>query len=240
MTKQGAIQSSGKGKKLTPAEKRRGWFKFLRFLILLVLAILIAGFLIFAYTVDHMKLPSPVPKADGIVVLTGKGGNRLAAAAELLKQKKGERLLISGVNRNTPLKDIQELVDLSDALALCCLDLDYAAEDTIGNARETASWAEALGYEHIILVTSAYHMPRAEIEIGAAAGRIKITPYPVSNANTPDWWADGDRFKGLAQEYAKLLLSYIREPSTRDHRNPPPLDLQVEPPSETPEAGDER
>jgi len=85
--------------------------------------------------------------------------------------------------------------------------LDYKAEDTIGNARETASWAKALGYEHIILVTSSYHMPRAEIEIGAAAGRIKITAYPVINPDGKKWYADGARFKRLLQEYGKLLLT---------------------------------
>jgi len=152
------------------------------------------------------------------VVWTGKGGGRLETGAELLRRNKGERLLISGVNAKTSLDAIKELVILPDARAECCIDLDYEAEDTIGNARETASWAKALGYEHIILVTSSYHMPRAEIEIGAAAGRIKITAYPVINPDGTKW------YERLFQEYGKLLLSYLRSPATEETTGAPLLE----------------
>ena len=70
----------------------------------------------------------------------------------------------------------------------CCLDLDYNAKNTIGNAYETTAWAKALGYKHIILVTSAYHMPRAEIQMGATTSQIKITPFPVFNQTERKWY----------------------------------------------------
>jgi len=73
------------------------------------------------------------------------------------------------------------------------------------NARETAAWAEALGYEHILLVTSSYHMPRAQNEINAAKGRIRITPYPVSRSEDNHWYSDKARMKRLLNEYAKLF-----------------------------------
>jgi len=128
------------------------------------------------------------------------------------------------VNEKTSLEAIKDLVILPDQKAECCIDLDYSAEDTIGNARETANWARALGYEHIILVTSAYHMPRAEIEIGSVAGRVKITPYPVVSQNRKAWFRDKIQFKRLSQEYGKLLLTYIREPASKDKQGPPLLD----------------
>lgn len=190
----------------------------------LSLCLLATGFIVFAQKVDTLHPPSSISKADGIVVWTGKGGGRLETGADLLGRQKGERLLISGVNEKTSLETIKELVILPKERADCCIDLDYKAKDTIGNARETASWAHALNYEHIILVTSAYHMPRAEIEIAAAAGRIKITPYPVVNRNAGKWWTDGPRFKRLSQEYGKLLLSYLREPSNKSVRGAPLLD----------------
>lgn len=149
-----------------------------------------------------------MPVADGIVVWTGKGGGRLEAGAYLLQSQRGERLLISGVHESNGLEQISELAGLSTTMADCCLDLDYAAEDTVGNARETASWAQALDYDHIILVTSAYHMPRAEVEIAATTGRIRITPYPVERADSRKWYKSADRTKRLLQEYSKLLLSY--------------------------------
>lgn len=102
----------------------------------------------------------------------------------------------------------------------CCLDLDYNAKNTIGNAYETTAWAKALGYKHIILVTSAYHMPRAEIEIKATTSQIKITPFPVFIQTGEKWYSNSDRFKRLVQEYSKLLISYLRyvtiEPSEKE------------------------
>ena len=210
--------------KLTPTAKRKGWLRFAFFMVVLTLLIFLAGFVTFAHKVDNLRPPLNVAKADGIVVWTGKGGGRLETGAELLRRNKGERLLISGVNAKTSLDAIKDLVILPDARAECCIDLDYQAEDTIGNARETASWAQALGYEHIILVTSSYHMPRAEIEIGATAGRIKITAYPVINPDGTKWYADGARFKRLFQEYGKLLLSYLRSPASEETTGAPLLE----------------
>jgi len=210
--------------KLTSAAKRKGWFRFALFMVVLTLLIFTAGFVTFAHKVDNLRPPLRVAKADGIVVWTGKGGGRLETGADLLRLNKGERLLISGVNAKTSLDAIKELVILPDARAECCIDLDYKAKDTIGNARETASWAMALGYEHIILVTSSYHMPRAKMEIGAAAGRIKITAYPVINPEGTKWYADGARFRRLFQEYGKLLLSYLRSPATEETAGAPLLE----------------
>ncbi len=203
-----------------PQSKRRGWARFLTFLFLGTLSLLLGGFIAFAQHVDRIQPPETLPAADGIVVWTGKGGGRLQAGVDLLQAEKGERLLISGVHQDNGAAQISNVTGLSAALAACCLDLDYAAKDTIGNARETASWAKALDYDHIILVTSAYHMPRAKVEIASAAGRIRITPYPVERADTRTWYKSADRSERLLQEYSKLLLAYARG-----------RDAQIEPPA---------
>lgn len=194
--------------------KRRGWARFLTFLFAGTLAILVGGFIAFAQFIDGLRSPDELPAADGIVVWTGKGGGRLEAGAALLEMKRGERLLISGVHEGNGTTEISEISGLSEALAECCLDLDYAAKDTTGNARETASWAKALSYDHIILVTSAYHMPRAQVEISATAGRMRITPYPVERADSRAWYRSASRTKRLFQEYLKLLLSYAKGRNT--------------------------
>ena len=212
-----------------PKSKRRGWGRFFYYLLLILLAFIVGGFLSFAYTVDNQVPPSPVPNADGIVVWTGKGGGRLTSGAALLAGGHGERLLISGVNEKNTREDVLKLLSLDPVLADCCVDLDYAAYDTVGNARETAIWSEALGYEHIILVTSAYHMPRAEIEIAAARGRIRITPYAVLAPGTPKWWEDGGRFRRMLQEYGKLLLTYVRRTATGSNRGTPVIDAIPDP-----------
>ena len=53
-------------------------------------------------------------------------------------------------------------------------------------------------------------MPRAKVEIAAAAGRIRITPFPVERGDPRKWYRSADRAKRLLQEYSKLLLSYSR------------------------------
>jgi uncharacterized SAM-binding protein YcdF (DUF218 family) len=168
------------------------------------------GFIFFILKINNFNTPNPLPKADGIVVWTGKGGGRLEAGAHLLLKKKGERLLISGVNSEISLDKIKEIVAIPEKLSDCCLDLDYEAKNTIGNAYETTAWAKALGFKHVILVTSAYHMPRAEIEMGAATSQIKVTPFPVLNQTEGKWYLDSNRLKRLLQEYTKLLISYLK------------------------------
>lgn len=198
--------------KITRKQRLWGLFKFMVFAAFLMGMAIVGGFLEFTRQVNAQDKPDPVPNADGIVVWTGPGGGRLDAGTHLLTEGKGERLLISGVNAQNSREDIIKVLGLSADQHDCCLDLDYAAIDTIGNARETASWAQALGYEHIILVTSDFHMPRAQMEITAAAGRIRITRYPVTSIKAGPWWRDRDQFSRLSEEYGKLLGSFARRP----------------------------
>jgi uncharacterized SAM-binding protein YcdF (DUF218 family) len=216
--------------KKSAAQKLWAWIKFIALVIFVALLILAFGFFVFAEKVDGLSTPKVAPDADGIVVWTGPGGGRLEAGAALLKQGKGERLLISGVNRDLKSQTIFNLLDLPEETKACCIDLDYVAEDTIGNARETAAWAKALGYEHILLVTSAYHMPRAQSEIALAAGRIRITAYPVSAEMRTHWYSDRDRFDRLLSEYAKLLVTMARGSSKSQREKAPDTPLpQTEP-----------
>ena len=202
--------------------------KFFALVFAVMFLILAFGFIVFAQKVDALTTPQNIPEADGIVVWTGKGGGRLDAAAQLLKDGKGERLLISGVNADVNSETVLNLLDLPEKTKACCIDLDYAAEDTIGNARETAAWAEAMGYEHILLVTSAYHMPRAQSEIAVAAGRIRITPYPVAREGDENWYSDGARFKRLLGEYGKLLVTMARGSDVQERDGAPDTPLPVE------------
>lgn len=206
-------------------QKLWAWMKFFALVIFVALLILAFGFIAFAEKVDGLSTPRTAPNADGIVVWTGSGGGRLEAGAALLAQGKGERLLISGVNRDLKPETLFNLLDMPEEIKTCCIDLDYAAEDTIGNARETAAWAEALGYEHILLVTSAYHMPRAQSEITLAAGRIRISPYPVSAENRLHWYSDRDRFDRLLSEYAKLLVTMARGSNNQQREDAPDTPL---------------
>ncbi|NJO35277.1 MAG: hypothetical protein HC869_21485 [Rhodospirillales bacterium] len=82
------------------------------------------GFVLFTTIVTRYG-PEANARADAIVVLTG-GELRLAAAAKLLKEGRGARLLISGVNRQTSLDDLKRISGLPDRFFACCVDIDYA------------------------------------------------------------------------------------------------------------------
>jgi len=210
--------------------RKLAWMKLTGFGFVLGLAILMGGFISFASHIKNQTTPSPIPKADGIVVWTGPGGKRLETAAKLFKEGHGKRLLISGVNEATGQSDLVILLGINADKAHCCLDLDYKAIDTEGNARETSTWARALGYNHIILVTSAYHMPRAQIEFQNSAGHIKITPYPVISSDPDKWWKNRKEFARYIREYVKLVRVMLIHP--RDSNR---SDIPIVIPSKEPE-----
>ncbi len=199
---------------------RGALFKVFKFLFGFGATLLIFGFAIFVTYISTAKPPAALPKVDGIVVLTGADGSRLMLGAELLQAGHGERLLISGVNRSIKPEQIRELINLEEDKFACCVDLDYEAENTFDNGFETANWARALGYQKILLVTSAYHMPRAKLEIAAAMDGVEIIAYPVATEYSDDapWWGGWSKTKFLAREYGKLLVSFAREPGKRPDR----------------------
>lgn len=201
----------------------RGWRRLFGFLATLIFGALAGGFIAFASYVDNLETPTDLPKADGIVVWTGPGGGRLEMAGALMEEGLGERLLVSGVNTSLTEERVSDLAGVSDETANCCMDVDYAALDTRGNARETAAWADALGYDHIILVTSSYHMPRAQVEIGFEMAGLRITAVPVRNEARNRWWSDGGRFRRVAGEYGKYLLVMARGRPKGDNMHEPVL-----------------
>jgi len=207
----------------TTTSKKRSWLRFFLYLLLILAFIFVGGFIGFTRHVGQMSPATTMPEADGIVVWTGKGGDRLSAAGKLLADGRGERLLISGVNKALSSDDVYALLMISGEQGNCCVDIDYAALDTIGNARETHNWLKSLGYEHIILVTSAYHMPRAKVEIGALSGRVRISPYPVAYDPAGKWWKDKIARRRYMREYGKLLLSYLRQAGSDGQREAPEL-----------------
>ena len=193
-------------------------FRLVMKLLLVVLFIagglLIGGFLQFASSVSDSQLPpaADVPQVDPIVVLTG-GSTRIEKALELLALKKANKLLISGVNADTLKSDIEAMhTDMAD-LFDCCVEVEKVAEDTIGNAVESAKWMRANGYDSLILVTSAYHMPRSLLEFKRQAQDLEISPYPVplESINDAEWWKNSGTLRFMMNEYLKYLGARSRD-----------------------------
>lgn len=185
--------------------------KFLTF-IAIVVVIWLVGLFAFADRVRGYTPAAEPARADAIVALTGPSAERVNAAIRLLEQDKGQRVLISGVNREVRRQELRALTPGSNKLFNCCVDLGFEAEDTIGNAQEIAAWADAKGYDSLIVVTSDYHMPRALTEIRAAAPGVALTPYAVETPSLDNtgWWRAAVTARRMTLEYMKYLAALGR------------------------------
>ena len=155
--------------------------------------------------------PRIVPRTDAIVVVTG-GSQRIADAIGLLGADRGARLLISGVNEKIGREELARITPAARGLLACCVDLDYRARNTIGNAIETRRWVRRHGFDSLLLVTSNYHMPRTLAELQHAMPELRIVAHPVvsDQIDVDGWWRDWPTMRVLVPEYAKYLAAKLR------------------------------
>jgi uncharacterized SAM-binding protein YcdF (DUF218 family) len=184
------------------------------FLVLVV--IWFCGLLAFASRVQQQTPARAPTPAQGIVALTGAGSNqRLSTAVGLLEDGYGRRVLVSGVNRAATREDIRNVSRAVRRLYDCCVDLGFTAADTVGNARETAAWAQAMRYRSLIVVTSDYHMPRAMLELHAVLRGAGITTQtyavPTASLKSRRWWRNPGAARLMVVEYCKYLAILGRE-----------------------------
>ena len=136
---------------------------------------------------------------------------RIGDAIDLLAQGYAKRLLISGVNEKTSREEISRLNPGQRRLFDCCVDLDYRARNTIGNAIETRRWAERNHFAALIVVTSNYHMPRTLVELNHALPNMQKIPYPVAATIDPhEWWHNPSTARVLFSEYVKFIAVWLR------------------------------
>ena len=149
-------------------------------------------------------------RTDAIVVLTG-GSGRLHQGFELLASQHADKLFISGVYRGVDVEELLIISQQSPEELQCCVVLGYEADDTRGNARETALWLREQGFDSIRLVTASYHMPRSLLEFRRAMPAIEIVPHPILSANfhQRDWWRWPGSASLIAKEYNKYLVALI-------------------------------
>ena len=176
----------------------------------IVLLVLFGGFLGFVAWLPQAETLPPA-RAQGIVILTG-GPDRIAEGLQLLADGFGQRILITGVNGRTSREDLQRSHGIDPQTASCCIDLDWQALNTRGNAQEAARWARANGFNDLILVTSSWHMPRATEEMRQAMPEAHITGHAVvpPRAEWPKWWRDASMMRLLATEYVKFCATRVR------------------------------
>lgn len=168
------------------------------------------GFLWFASQVSTSEV-TLTRNADGIVALTG-GASRVNDAFELLASGRGRRLLITGVYPATNAEEISRVMPEYRQLFASRVDLDRAAVNTMGNAIGTRRWAKEQKFRSLIVVTSAYHMPRALLELGHQLSDVELIPFPVvtDKLRAEPWWSNATTARLLFLEYLKYVVAVIR------------------------------
>jgi uncharacterized SAM-binding protein YcdF (DUF218 family) len=160
-------------------------------------------------------------QTDAIVVLTG-GSLRLRSGIDLMREAKGRTLFVTGVDRGVGLDELVHSVgERTPRWLACCVVLGHEAENTVGNAIETAQWMQQEGYHSLRLVTSWYHMPRSLLEFKRAMPDLEIIPYPVfsGQAKPQRWWTSRGTATVLMAEYSKylaaLFVPFVDRPGLR-------------------------
>jgi uncharacterized SAM-binding protein YcdF (DUF218 family) len=144
---------------------------------------------------------------DAIIVLTG-GSQRVENGLTLLAEGKAKKLFVSGVYRSTDVKALLRASNQQSKWLTCCIELGHEADNTHGNAAETAAWMKTENFHSLRLVTASYHMPRSLLEFSRAMPDIRIVPNPVfPKAAQQPWWLHPHAAMLVVGEYMKYLFA---------------------------------
>jgi len=176
------------------------------------------GFLWFVQVAARHMEPAP-PHADGIVALTG-GPGRVELALRLLAGGQADRLLLSGIGGGTELATLGRLAGIDTAALAPRITLGRYAASTRGNAVEAASWAAQNRVGSLIVVTAAWHMPRALAELRQTLPDVRLFPLPVQPPSGVDF-ERGPGMKLEMEEFAKYLLAVSGLSAWLPHREAP-------------------
>ena len=191
-------------------DRRRGGRTLLCLAALVVFSAIVWG-------VSLVRFAAMIPDAvvdtttttDAIVVLTG-GSGRLGVGLELLSANRARSLFVSGVYRGVDVTQLLELSQRTPRELECCVEIGHSADNTAGNAVETAAWVAAQGYRSLRLVTSGYHLPRSLLEFRHAMPDVTFIPHPVFSESVKQkrWWAWPGTASLIIGEFNKYLLAW--------------------------------
>lgn len=192
-----------------PGPSPRRWRRLLPVLAL-VFAVWAGGFFTYAASIPR-GVEDAKQRTDAIVVLTG-GSLRLEAGLRLLQAGLAERLLVSGVNPGVTREALLLLLPEWTEALNAHIDIDYAANNTVGNATETALWLRERGYRSLRLVTANYHLRRSMLEFRTVMPGLDIVPHPVfpEDFHLEDWWRWPGSAMLIFSEYNKFLMAHLR------------------------------
>lgn len=175
-------------------------------ILTLFLILILSHFIFFLSLVKNFKSDySAFTSIDSIVVLTG-DKFRISKGMEILSNGIGEKLLLSGVNKNIKIINIKNEFPKYKNYFDCCVDIDNISSNTFENSREAFLWLEQNKYISVLVVSSDYHMPRVKLEFERFFETGNTYYHPVNSNN--DVNAIG-KIKKLFFEYVKYMRTYI-------------------------------
>jgi uncharacterized SAM-binding protein YcdF (DUF218 family) len=181
-----------------------GWFAAG---VVTTMVLWVVGLLWFVHS--SLTMASDPSRTDAIVVLTG-GRLRLEAGLDLLGAGRARKLFVSGVNPHVDRIELMRVAGHADDEDLNRIVIGHDADNTLGNARETAGWMQQEGYSSLRLVTSWYHMQRSLLEFQRVMPQTRIVAEPVFAGHEGEAWSGWiDVGMLTVSEYDKYLATLV-------------------------------
>lgn len=196
-----------------PRQELPRLFHYVIIYLCFAVAMLLSGLQHFVLTLPNAS-DKRLQYTDGIVVMTG-GQQRLDDGLQLLTNGIAGKMLISGVGDGVSRAILVQQLELDEHeinALFCCVELDFVAKDTRGNARVARRWAIENDMHSLRLVTANYHMPRALLVFANEMPEFNLYEYPVypDDLRIDGWWHDRAMLRLLIREYAKYLAESVR------------------------------
>ena len=172
--------------------------------LLVTIGLLLPGFV--------LDTPQPTPrKSDAIVVISGdEQMARFAEGLNLYEQGLGHYLVFSGAafDNGTSNADVMRGLAVQRGIPESAILEEPQGEDTWGNAIYTRQVLEEHGLQSAILVTSPYHLRRAQVTFDAAykgSGiQLMVHAAPDSQWRKLSWWQQTETRRLTFTELQKL------------------------------------
>jgi uncharacterized SAM-binding protein YcdF (DUF218 family) len=195
-----------------------------------MLLLLAAGFVFRAVLLEYaarflIEEDAPV-RADAIFVLAGSVPDRTLEAVALYREGYAPRIVLSRAPDSPVSRQLAEMgVDFPSPSALGrsiaeqlgvppgdIVEVGGSAPSTFTEAEVLLRFAEAQGYDSILLVTSKTHTRRATLifrHLSADRFRIVTRPSRYDPFEPGSWWRERIALRDVVFEYQKLAVFYL-------------------------------
>jgi uncharacterized SAM-binding protein YcdF (DUF218 family) len=187
-------------------------FIFVGIVILFFIILEGIGFYDYANTSINYQANKFIPNETGMIVVLAGSSGRINTAYELMKERQVPILFVAGVYKSVSFDDLARefKIDYNDRERV---KIDNVSRTTVENAKVALQFAEENNIKTIVLVTSVYHIRRAEMifnKIFEDQGAM-IIPYAAytTKLEADSWWSDYRTFMNLLDEYVKFQLYRI-------------------------------